>query len=313
MHIPDGFLDAKTMGVGALLAAGSIGLALRHARRAVSPRRIPLMGLAAAFVFAAQMINFPVAGGTSGHLLGGVLAAVLVGPSAAVVVMTAVLIVQCFMFADGGVLSLGANLFNMAVVAPIGGYGVFRLLRRLFPDRRGLILSVAFGAWCGTVLSALSCAGQLAWAGTAAWKVVLPAMLGVHLLIGLGEGLITALIVAGIMRLRPDLLEEGNGSRTAGNYGPVIGYGLLAAGGLALFVAPFACPWPDGLERVAAHLGFEHLTAAATPGPAPLPNYLIPGMKSATLAAGWAGLIGVILAFVLAWLLARWLVPKTTE
>src|ERR1035437_4795083 len=131
MHIPDGFLDAKTMGVGALLAAGSIGLALRHARRAVSPRRIPLIGLTAAFVFAAQMVNFPVAGGTSGHLLGGVLAAVLVGPSAAVVVITAVLIVQAFIFADGGVLALGANIFNMALAGTIGGYGIYWLVRRV--------------------------------------------------------------------------------------------------------------------------------------------------------------------------------------
>jgi hypothetical protein len=140
---------------------------------------------------------------------------------------------------------------------------------------------------------------------------VFPAMLGVLFLIGLGVGLVSALIVAGIVRLSPVLIEEGTGSPSAnGNYGPVIVCGLLAAGGLALFVAPFACPWPDGLERVAANLGFERLAATARAVPAPLPGYAIPGIRSAAFATGWAGLIGTGLAFFLAWLLARWLVPR---
>ena len=109
MHVPDGFLDAKTAVATAALAAAGLGVALRQARLHLPPRRVPLLGLAAAFVFAAQMINFPVAGGTSGHLVGGVLAAVLLGPSAAVIVLSAVLIVQCLMFADGGLSALGAK------------------------------------------------------------------------------------------------------------------------------------------------------------------------------------------------------------
>jgi cobalt/nickel transport system permease protein len=117
MHIPDGFIDGKTAATTALLAAAGVGLALRQVRRRLPPRRVPLLGLAAAFLFAAQMVNFPVVGGTSGHLLGGVLAAALLGPSAAIVVLTTVLIVQCFLFADGGVLALGANVFNMAIVS----------------------------------------------------------------------------------------------------------------------------------------------------------------------------------------------------
>src|SRR5512147_218372 len=138
MHIPDGFLDAKTaLATGALAAAG-LGLALRDARRSLPPRKVPLMGLSAAFIFAAQMLNFPVAGGTSGHLVGAVLASVLLGPSAAIVVMTAVLLIQCLLFADGGLLALGANLFNMAIVAVLGGHAVYRAVRRVLPDRRGL-------------------------------------------------------------------------------------------------------------------------------------------------------------------------------
>jgi len=141
MHIPDGFLDAKTAaGAGALALVG-LSLALRQARLHLPPRRVPLMGLTAAFVFAGQMVNFPVAGGTSGHLLGATLTAVLVGPSAAVVVLAAVLIVQCFLFADGGVTALGANLVNLALVAPLGGYGVFRAVRPLWAGRRGTVLA----------------------------------------------------------------------------------------------------------------------------------------------------------------------------
>src|SRR5512143_666441 len=126
MHIPDGFLDAKTAIATGGLALAGLGVALRQARLSLPPRRVPLLGLAAAFVFAAQMLNFPVAGGTSGHLVGGVLACVLLGPSAAVLALTSVLIVQCLLFADGGVLALGANVFNMAIVGSVAGYGIYR-------------------------------------------------------------------------------------------------------------------------------------------------------------------------------------------
>src|SRR6185369_13524999 len=126
MHLPDGFLDAKTALLCSGVAVAGVGLALRQVRTSLEPRQMPMLGLGAAFVFAAQMLNFPVAGGTSGHLVGGVLAAILLGPSAAVLVMTCVLIVQCLMFADGGVTALGANVFNMAVINVCGGYFVFR-------------------------------------------------------------------------------------------------------------------------------------------------------------------------------------------
>ena len=137
------------------------------------PRRVPLLGLAAAFLFAAQMVNFPVAGGTSGHLVGGVLAAALLGPSAAIVVLTTVLIVQCFLFADGGVLALGANIFNMAIVGAAGGYAIYRVVCRALPGTRGQVAAVAFAGWCSTVLASICCAGQLAWSGTVAWPVAL--------------------------------------------------------------------------------------------------------------------------------------------
>src|SRR5579862_3024528 len=184
MHIPDGFLDLKTATATAALSAAGLALAARQARKHLPPRRVPLMGLSAAFIFATQMLNFPVAGGTSGHLIGGVLASVLLGPSAAVLVISSVLIVQCLVFADGGVLALGANVFNMAVVSSVGGYFVFSLLRRTLPGDRGRLVAVALASWIATVAAAVVCAGQLALSGTVAWSVGLPAMADVHMLIG---------------------------------------------------------------------------------------------------------------------------------
>ena len=305
MHIPDGFLDAKTAMATGVLATAGLGLALANVRRTVPPRRIPLIGLAAAFVFAAQMLNFPVAGGTSGHLIGAVLAAVLLGPGAAVLVMSAVLILQCLMFADGGVTALGANLFNMALIAPALGYGIYRLLRRIVgKGLRGRLFATAFAAWCSTIAAALSCAGQLALSGTVPLRVALPAMGGIHLLIGLGEALITTLVVAAVARARPELLLEPAGPRLQPRYGELTARGVLVVLGLAIFVAPFASGWPDGLEKVAATLGFERRGAAGPVLGAPLPDYRFPGIGSTALSAIIAGVAGTLVAFGLAWLLA---------
>ena len=297
------------MAASAGLAVVGLGFALRRARQTLLPQRVPLLGLAAAFVFAAQMLNFPVAGGTSGHLLGGVLSAVLLGPSAAVVVMAAVVIVQCLMFADGGVLALGANLLNMAILGPVGGYAVYRLVRRLAPGTRGMILAAAFAAWCSVVLAAVSCAGQLALSRVAPWSLVFSAMTHIHMVIGVGEGMITGLILTAILRMRPELLEPATKPSPRSGYGELVVYGLLIAGSLALFVAPFASPWPDGLEKVAATLGFASRATAHSAGMAPFPEYRLPGGQSPVWVTAWIGAIGTGVAFGLAWLLARWLIP----
>lgn len=309
MHLPDGFLDAKTALLSTGAAAAGVGIALRQVRATLTARQMPLLGLAAAFIFAAQMLNFPVAGGTSGHMIGGVLAAVLLGPSAAVLALTCVLLVQCFVFADGGLMALGANIFNMAVVNVCAGYFVFRVVKRLMPmeENRGTIFAAAFAAWCGTVLASIACAGELALSKTVPWTVGFPAMANVHMLIGLGEGLATGLVLLAILRTRPELVagtrERGPGARLSS-----IGYGLLLALGLALFVAPFACPWPDGLQAVAHALGFEgKATVSALEGP--LADYRLPFIGSATVATGVAGVIGTVLAFTAAYVLARVLVP----
>jgi cobalt/nickel transport system permease protein len=309
MHIPDGFIDGKTAATTAVLSIAGVGLALRQVRGRLPPRRVPLLGLAAAFLFAAQMVNFPVYGGTSGHLLGAVLVAALLGPSAAIVVLTTVLIVQCFLFADGGVLALGANIFNMAIVGGAGGYMIYRLICHWQPGTRGRVTAIAFAGWCSTVLASISCAGQLAWSGTVAWPAAFSAMAGVHILIGIGEGLVSALAFLAIQRMRPDLISEASGADQPGLWGEFARYGLLAALGVAVFVAPFACPWPDGLESVAAKLGFEH-KAIQSAVLAPVHGYQMPGVRWAAGATAIAGAMGALVVFGLARLLARSLVRE---
>ncbi len=299
MHIPDGFLDLKTAatagGLAALgLYAGRFAGVARDAETGV--RRVSLLGMAAAFVFAAQMINFPVVGGTSGHLIGGVLIAILLGPAASVTVMTAVVVVQCLLFADGGITALGANLFNMALVAPLGGYLVWMLLQRINPvaaSDTGSAVAAGIAAWAGTMLAALSCAGQLALSGMAPWGLVVPAMAGIHALIGLGEGIITGLIIRSVRR-RGALSAEmrtaaGADQRSTMRLLPVF---FITAAGAALFIAPWACPWPDGLEAVAGSLGFEvHAAGPVISGICP--DYAIPALGTVwgTIAAGAFGAI----------------------
>jgi cobalt/nickel transport system permease protein len=308
VHIPDGFLDAKTAVAAGVLAATGLGVALRHAQHHLPPRRVPLLGLAAAFVFAAQMINFPVAGGTSGHLVGAVLVAVLLGPSAAVVVMSAVLVVQCLMFADGGLSALGANILNMGVLGGAGGWAIYHGVSRTVKGLFGQVLAATFAAWCSTVLAAVACAGELATSRTVSWSVALPAMAGIHMLIGVGEGLITALVLVAIARTRPELVQPDPAIEGRQTYGAVVAYGVLIAAGLALFASPLASRWPDGLDRTAELLGFKERATAPILA-APIPGYELPGVHWSALATSLAGAVGTLVVFVFAWWLARVLVP----
>jgi len=309
MHIPDGFLDAKTLALTGALSAGGLAVAARQVNRTLPRNKIPLMGLGAAFVFAAQMLNFPVAGGTSGHLLGGVLAAVLLGPGAAAIVIACVLLVQALLFSDGGVLALGANIFNMAFIGAMVGYTIYRAVFRFLPGLRGRIAAVFFAAWCSTVLASLTCAGELALSGTLAPAVVFPAMLGTHALIGIGEGLITSLVILTIARTRPDLLEAENATTGGSGTGwEFLAFGLVIALGLAIFVSPYACAWPDGLDKVARQFGFEG--RAATLIKTLIPDYKMPGISSAGLATAIAGALGTLIMFGLACVIGRVLVRE---
>jgi len=208
MHIPDGFLDLKTWVTLGAVSAGLVGYALKRSSRKLGEKHIPLLGVMAAFIFAAQMLNFPVAGGTSGHFMGGVLAAVLLGPSAGLLVMATVLIVQCLVFQDGGLTALGANVFNMGVIGAMLGYYIYVALNRVMRGNPRVLFICSFVAgWLSIVLAASACAVELAISGTVPLGVALPAMAGVHSLIGIGEGLITALVLGFVFKLRPDLLD----------------------------------------------------------------------------------------------------------
>jgi cobalt/nickel transport system permease protein len=208
MHIPDGFLSPEVAAACAVPAAGAVAYGLRRANRELDERRVPLLGVTAAFVFAAQMLNFPVAGGTSGHFLGAALAAILLGPWLAGLVLSVVLVVQAFVFADGGITALGANVLNMGVIGALVVGALMVAARRVLPNRRGVLLAVAgAGAWLAVVAGSVACAFELAISGTVPLGTVLPAMVGVHVLIGAGEAAITVAAVSAVLSTRPDVVR----------------------------------------------------------------------------------------------------------
>jgi cobalt/nickel transport system permease protein len=207
LHIPDGFLSNQVAAFAAIPAIAAVAYALRRASTALDERRVPLLGVTAAFVFAVQMLNFPVAGGTSGHLLGAALAAILLGPWLACLVMTVVLTAQAFVFADGGITALGANVLCMGVLGALLVGGLMLASRKALPKSSGMFLAiVAAGSWLAVMLGALAASVLLAVSGTVSLDTVLPAMLAVHALIGIGEAAITVTAVAAVLATRPDLI-----------------------------------------------------------------------------------------------------------
>lgn len=210
MHVPDGFINAPVSAAAGVVAIAGIGLALRKSRTELDDRTAPMAGLVAVFIFAAQMINFPVAAGTSGHLIGGALAAILVGPWTGALAVSVVVIIQALMFADGGLSALGLNVVNLALVTVAVAWPVFRLLARSLPRRRSSWLIASFvAAFLSVPASALAFAVEYALGGTGTYSdlTVLLAMVGTHVLIGIGEGLITMLTVGAVLAVRPDLVR----------------------------------------------------------------------------------------------------------
>jgi len=220
LHIPDGLLDPKTWASSAAISTAAVGYAARHTARVMEERHVPTMGVLAAFIFAAQMVNFPIIGGTSGHLVGAVLAAAILGPWTAILLLTTVLTVQAFLFGDGGITALGANVLNLAIVATWSGYGIYAAVSRLWPSARGRLAGAFAGAWCSTLAASATVAVMLAVSGLVPLGLALGAMLTWHALIGLGEGAITVAVLAYVAQVRPDLagfrmvraarLEEAN-------------------------------------------------------------------------------------------------------
>jgi len=208
MHIPDGFLNVATAATTYVVSAGGVGNAVRLTNRRLGERHVPLMGIMAAFIFAAQMLNFPVVGGTSGHIIGAALAAILLGPWAAALIMSSVLIAQCLIFQDGGLLALGANIFNMGLIAGFGGYYVYRLVTVIMgSSRRGQLVGGFAAGWSSVFLASIFCAIELAVSGTSPLQVALPTMAGIHAIIGVGEGLITSAVLSLVLATRVDLLQ----------------------------------------------------------------------------------------------------------
>ncbi|MBI5476269.1 MAG: energy-coupling factor ABC transporter permease [Ignavibacteriales bacterium] len=310
MHIPDGFLDTKTAIATATISTVGISFAFRHLKKSITPQEVPLVGLAAAFVFVSQMLNFPIAAGTSGHFMGAGLLTVLLGPSAAIIVMSSVLVVQCFLFSDGGLTALGANIFNMAIAGSLVSYGVLKGIELINPNAKGKLIGTAVASWSATVVASILCAGELAWSNSVSWGAAFTAMANIHMIIGIAEGAIATIVLAGIWRARPEIIERAKSVSTIPPLGTKIIYILLIAIGIFLFFTPFISELPDGLEKVASTLGFDQNALSKPLIQSPFSEYQFSIFGSSALATISAGLIGLIIVYILSTILARMLISK---
>ena len=312
LHAPDGFFSLPVSAAGYALAAAAVGFAIYRANRSLNERIVPMMGVMAAFIFAAQMLNFPVAGGTSGHLIGGALAAIILGPWAAILVMTAVVGLQALLFQDGGLLVMGVNLLNMSIVSVLAGYGAYWVSQRLGGGGYTSLMAGGFAAaWVSVVASSATTAVALSLSGTSPLAVALPAILGFHMLIGIGEGLITVFALSFIRQARPQLLgarpnagadavvasaDDGGRGRTALRGARLWAAGYVIAIALVM-LAPFASGSPDGLERVAEDSGF--MSAALSAPYSIISDYQLPGVQNEAVATALAGVVGVTVVYLL--------------
>jgi cobalt/nickel transport system permease protein len=300
MHIPDGFLSVPVSIVFWIVSLLIVGYALKRVGADLGERQVPIMGVLAAAIFAGQMLNFAVAGGTSGHLIGAALAVILLGPWAATLVLTCVIVIQALIFQDGGLLVLGANIFNMAIVGVSVAYMVFRAIRSLTRDRSwGLFVGGFLAAWSSVEVSALGTALELSLSGTSPANIAIPAMGGIHALIGIGEGLITVGALAFLQSSRVDLLKTSRSPSAQGGLVWIMGLFLVI---LLAVASPLASRHPDGLMSVAAQYGF--LSNEQNPIYELIPHYLFPGIQNKSLSTILASLIGALIVFTVAVLVA---------
>ncbi len=293
MHIPDGFLSVQVSIFLWLITILVVGYALKRVSADLGERQVPVMGVLAAAIFAGQMLNFAIAGGTSGHLIGAAIATILLGPWASMLVLTCVISIQALLFQDGGLLVLGANIFNMAIVGVTVAYMVFRTVRRFTRGRSwGLFVGGFLAAWLSVEVAALGTALELSFSGTSPANIAIPAMGGVHALIGIGEGLITIGALAFLSASRKELLKASTATQTRGNL--VWLMGLLLALILAI-ASPLASRHPDGLMSVAKQYGF--LSSELNPFYKLIPHYLFPGIENKTLATILAAIVGTLIVF----------------
>jgi cobalt/nickel transport system permease protein len=250
MHIPDGFLSNRVALSLDALSGASILYAARRLKIEQFGHMVPVMGVLSAFVFAAQMLNFPVFGGTSGHLLGGALLGILLGPLGGLMTMATVIVAQALFLQDGGILALGANLFNMGALPVFFGYAVFRMLGSPQRPGRALALIGFFVGWASVVCSASVCALELGISGAVPLKVGLPAMAGFHAVLGVVEGALTAGVLCFLARVRPDLIRGDSGARFG--LADWIGGFVLVAIPAGILVLAGASKLPDALQSLLA-------------------------------------------------------------
>lgn len=308
MHIPDAVLAPPVIVATYAAGAAGFGFGLSRLKNRLRDRTTVLMGTVSAFVFAAQMVNFPLGPlPISGHLLGGVLAAVMLGPWGGAVVIGTVLIVQCLLFQDGGVSALGANFLNMGLIGSVVGYAIYAPIRRAIGGRGGVLIGAMVAAWFSVILASAAFSVELAASGwSRQFFEVLGKMTLVHAAIGLGEALATGLVVRFVLLTRPDLIDEPQPDQSSrlGHWGQVALSGLAIAVAVAVFLAPFASSSADGLEWVGGRLGF--LREAPAVVRAPIPDYQMPISGLAEpMAVALAGLVGTVVVFGTGLALAR--------
>ncbi len=296
MHIPDGFLAPPVWGALWVVSAPAVVLATRRAQRDLDESKVPMMGVLGAFVFAAQMVNFPLGAGTSGHLLGGALLAAALGPAPAIVVMTAILTLQALIFQDGGLLALGANLFNMALAGTLAGYWPWRALAGGRFNRIGLFA----GGFCSVLVCALLALSELSVSGVRFGSAAMSLALGVFLVNAILEGLITLAVATSLEAIRPGWLKA-----KAGAGRPALWLLLASATLLASVGFLFASTHPDGVEHLARMTGL--ISHQRRFFQAPLADYEIALSGSVWIRKAIAGLTGLLLAAATCLALARWI------
>jgi cobalt/nickel transport system permease protein len=320
MHAPDGFLTAGTAMATGAISVSTVTIALKQAKEQMTEKMVPLAGIAAAFVFAAQMFNFPVAAGTTGHLLGGALAAILLGPHVGALVVTVVVVVQALAFADGGLTALGYNVLNMAIIPAYGGYAAYSGFRRILPHgRRGVVAATGLAAGVSVIFSAAAFSIQWLFGATAPvpFDTVFGAMVGVHTMIGIGEGVISALTVGAVLSARPDLVFGASDLDRAqpeeSDRAPLRVFviaSVLVTMLLATVVSQFAVDDPDGLEAVAEDTGFSSSGQEHGLTDSIFAEYAITGINNEGLSLAIAGAAGTIITLAVGYGLFKTLRPR---
>ena len=297
MHIPDGFLSVPVWSVADAISLPAVALLARRAQREFDHHRIPMMGVMGAFIFAVQMINFPVGNGTSGHLVGGALLSFALGPAAASIVMTAILATQALVFQDGGLLALGANVFNMAIAGVLAGYLPYVLWRG---KRTGVFL----GATLSLLVSAVLALSELLLSGVPMPRTVLAVSLGLFTVSAVIEGLITLAVTQALERIQPDFLRRPKGIRVQGMVALAAASMMLAT--VCIFIASTR---PDGIQNLVITTGIAERTRVLIMSP--LRDYKMAALSSPWLARSLAGLIGLCMVYLLCALASRLLMTRT--